>query len=40
MGDKTAAINSLIAGKKLATKINSQPLEKKAQAKLDKIEDG
>jgi tetratricopeptide (TPR) repeat protein len=38
MGDKTAAINSLILGRELAAKINYQPLQKYAQEKLAAIE--
>jgi tetratricopeptide (TPR) repeat protein len=38
MGDKTAAINSLILGQELAAKINYQPLQKYAQEKLVAIE--
>ena len=38
MGDKTAAINSLILGQELATKINYQPFQKRAQEKLAEIE--
>ncbi|MFM6133290.1 MAG: NB-ARC domain-containing protein, partial [Sphaerospermopsis kisseleviana] len=38
MGDKTAAINSLILGQELAAKINYQPLQKRAQDKLAEIE--
>jgi hypothetical protein len=38
MGDKTAAINSLILGQELAARINHQPLQEYALDKLAQIQ--